>query len=123
MSIFSKRSAPLLQDRDKKLRRTIFAAGIVSLAAYVTLFIFTEKRILSYSNEMMEAARIMEQATSIIRDYCKQSGIEIDSSIDPNQTGLVGPEYTELTTIETTPTFKLPGTCSLAQTDTISSEM
>jgi len=98
MHIFFKKRANILQNSDKKLRNTIIVAGIVSIIAYVILFIFSQSKPVPYSDEMLGAARIMQNAISVIRDYCDQSGIEIDSAIDPNQTGLVGPEYSELTT-------------------------
>ncbi|MCK4764667.1 MAG: hypothetical protein KAW12_20885 [Candidatus Aminicenantes bacterium] len=40
---------------------------------------------------MIEAARIMEKALFVIREYREKSGIEIDRILDPNGTGLIGP--------------------------------
>lgn len=98
MEIFLSKRKHILQNKNKKLRCTIIIAGIVSITAYAMQFIFSQDRPLPYSDKMIEAAQIMQNAISVVKDYCAQSGIEIDSTIDPNQTGLVGPEYTELTT-------------------------
>jgi poly-gamma-glutamate system protein len=47
---------------------------------------------------MIHAARLMEKAIAIVGSDYDKSGIEIDETIDPNHTGLVGPENSELTT-------------------------
>jgi poly-gamma-glutamate system protein len=47
---------------------------------------------------MINAARLMEKAITIIGSEYEKSGIKIDETIDPNHTGLVGPENSELTT-------------------------
>lgn len=48
--------------------------------------------------ERLAAARLMEDATAIIRDYRLSLGIPIDQTLDPNRTGLIGDELTDLTT-------------------------
>lgn len=40
----------------------------------------------------------MEQAIQAVRERRKQAGARLDPAIDPNRTGLIGPEYTPLTT-------------------------
>jgi len=62
------------------------------------LQIFSGKAPLPYSAEMQKAARIMEKSISTIREYQKNAGIKKDEIADPNCTGLIGQEYTELTT-------------------------
>jgi poly-gamma-glutamate system protein len=96
-SFFVKRQS-IPHNKEKHLRLTIIIAGIISLAAYTALLFFSHHRPVLHSNEMLEAARLMDKTIAVIGDYCAQSGIEIDKTIDPNQTGLIGPEYTELTT-------------------------
>jgi poly-gamma-glutamate system protein len=46
----------------------------------------------------VEAALIMKKSMEVIRDYRLQNGITIDLRDDPNQTGLIGKEYTDITT-------------------------
>jgi len=98
MNIFFKKRAHILQNQNQRLSRTIITAGVVSLAAYVMVQIFSPERPLPYSDKMIHAAQIMEKAVTIIGDYCDTSGIKIDKTIDPNRTGLIGPEYSGLMT-------------------------
>lgn len=98
MNIFFKKRAYISQNQNRRLSRTIITAGIVSLAAYVILQIFPPERPLQYTDTMINAARIMEKAVAIIGDYCDTSAVKIDITIDPNHTGLIGPEYSELMT-------------------------
>jgi poly-gamma-glutamate system protein len=98
MKAFFKKIQRIPHNKEKESGRIIIIAGVVSLVAYAALFFFSHDRPLPYSDKMIEAARLMDESISVIRDYCAQSGIEINKNIDPNQTGLIGPEYTELTT-------------------------
>ncbi|KPK95644.1 hypothetical protein AMJ80_04405 [bacterium SM23_31] len=88
----------MLQYQKQRLSRTVGAAGIVSLASYIMVLIFSPGRPLPYSDTMTNAAQIMEKAVTITGSYCDTSGIKIDGTIDPNHTGLIGPEYSELMT-------------------------
>jgi len=83
---------------DKKFYSLIIIAALVSLIFYSFTLIFPIEKELYFSEEMLEASRIMDDAVKTIGKYCDENGIKIDDSIDPNHTGLVGPEYTELTT-------------------------
>ncbi len=98
MKAFFKKIQRIPHNKEKESRRIIIITGFVSLVAYTALFFFSQDRPLPYSSKIVEAARLMDEAISVIRDYCAQSGIEMNKNIDPNQTGLIGPEYTELTT-------------------------
>ena len=54
---------------------------------------------MTWSEEMHDAAGRMREAIDVIAAGTTQTaGIRIDEAIDPNHTGLVGPEYTELFT-------------------------
>ena len=87
-----------LKDQNKILKRTIVLAGFVSIIFYLILLLFSPEKSFPYSNEMLNAAQIMEETISVIRDYSDEHGIEIDEVIDPNRTGLIGPEFSQLTT-------------------------
>lgn len=50
------------------------------------------------SAEMHEAARLMQVSTQVIRAEKRGRELLQESSLDPAQTGLIGPEYTETTT-------------------------
>lgn len=51
-----------------------------------------------YYGAQIEAAEIMKESTAIIRDYRLSLGIPIDPELDPNGTGLIGDEFTDITT-------------------------
>lgn len=46
----------------------------------------------------LEAARLMENAMASLRAYRESLGIPLDPLLDPNQTGLIGLDYSDLTT-------------------------
>ncbi len=93
--IFRKRDRVLPKTR---LNLIVTAAGLVSLGVYALVQVYAPSRRLHYSHEMLEAARTMAKAVSLIASHCDRSGIPIDEAIDPNHTGLVGPEHSELAT-------------------------
>jgi poly-gamma-glutamate system protein len=96
MKIFFKKRNHVSSNR--RLNRHVIATGMVSLAVFVVVQIFSPKRPLPYADQMINAARLMEKAIAIVGSGYVKSGIEIDETIDPNHTGLVGPENSELTT-------------------------
>ncbi|MDZ7288406.1 MAG: poly-gamma-glutamate system protein [candidate division KSB1 bacterium] len=96
MNTFFKKRDHILPNQ--RLNRVVTVAGLLSLAVYVVVQFFSPKRPLPYAEQMIHAARLMEQAIAIIGSYYDQSGIIIDETIDPNRTGLLGPENSELTT-------------------------
>ena len=85
-------------NRDQRIKRPIIFLGIVSLTAYFIVQIISSERRLPYSDKMIEAARIMEKAISIIGNHREESNIPIDDMIDPNHTGLIGPEHSDIMT-------------------------
>ncbi len=52
----------------------------------------------AYSSLQIEAAKIMSESIAAIRAAREEMGIPIDSELDPNKTGLIGDEFTLLTT-------------------------
>lgn len=96
MKIFFKKRNHVLSNR--RLNRNVTITGVVSLAVFVAVQIFSPKRLFPYATEMINAARLMEKAINIVGSEYEKSGLEIDETIDPNHTGLVGPENSELTT-------------------------
>lgn len=49
-------------------------------------------------DEQIRAARLMEDAIAVLRQEREARGIPIDQELDPNRTGLIGAEFTEITT-------------------------
>jgi poly-gamma-glutamate system protein len=96
MNIFFKKRNYVSSNR--RLNRHVTVAGAVSLAVFVVAQIFIPKRPLPYTDQMLNAARLMERAIAIVGNSHNKAGIEIDETTDPNHTGLVGPENSELAT-------------------------
>ncbi|MGE5593011.1 MAG: poly-gamma-glutamate system protein [Betaproteobacteria bacterium] len=51
-----------------------------------------------YYDAQVEAAELMKRCAVAIRDYRLSLGILIDPELDPNETGLIGDEFTDITT-------------------------
>lgn len=51
-----------------------------------------------YYADQFAAARLMASSIEELSRFRESLGIEIDPSVDPNLTGLIGPEFTEITT-------------------------
>lgn len=72
-------------------------AALVCLCG-VTLTLKNETRVrLPYADVQLAAAQRMADAEAVLLDYVTQHGIAIEKD-DLNHTGLIGPEWTELTT-------------------------
>ncbi len=65
---------------------------------FVLVEMTTEKVPNSYYQVQIEAAQIMAESFHVIREGREARGIPIDEKTDPNKTGLIGEEYTRLTT-------------------------
>ncbi|MCP4726424.1 MAG: poly-gamma-glutamate system protein [bacterium] len=59
--------------------------------------IFIHERELPFYNEMAAAAEKMKEAINVVSDHCRDNDIEIDRETDLNGTGLIGPEFTGIT--------------------------
>jgi len=60
---------------------------------------FTKKKVRTdYYDIQIEAANIMSKSLQIIRQERESRGITISEKTDPNKTGIIGEEYTRLTT-------------------------
>jgi poly-gamma-glutamate system protein len=87
-----------VQPIDRRLQYRIVAAGIVSLLAWLSLQAVSPRPSISWSEEMREASRRMERTIAAVARYYETAGVPIDESLDPNRTGLIGPEYSPLFT-------------------------
>ncbi|MGN1163797.1 MAG: poly-gamma-glutamate system protein [Candidatus Ornithospirochaeta sp.] len=86
-----------MKHRPLKIRkRYLFSAlAILALGLFLTLFL-AEKEANDYEEAQRNAAERMERAEAYIKKNILEKGIEIEST-DLNKTGLIGPEFTELT--------------------------
>ena len=74
----------------------ITAALFLAIQYYVKPHAATVKR--SCYAEMTAAARTMDTLQKAVSEEMTQRGIEIDRSLDPRGTGLIGPEWSGITT-------------------------
>jgi poly-gamma-glutamate system protein len=77
--------------------------GLVALAAAALLVLGTLEATRRLSADplyttKLAAAQRMEQAMQVLREERLKRGIPIDPEVDPNATGLIGPEHTAITT-------------------------
>ncbi len=86
--------------RDVSLGRKsrVVLAGLVSLIAFQAVRSLPSDAVLRNADEMARAGRIMERAILVLRDLRDTARAPIDAQIDPNRTGLIGPEFSPLTT-------------------------
>jgi poly-gamma-glutamate system protein len=87
-----------IESIDRRLKHRIVAAGIISLLGWLLLQAISPRRSVAWSEEMREASQRMERAITAVARYRGTTGIPIDESLDPNRTGLIGPEYSPLFT-------------------------
>ncbi|MFH1939950.1 MAG: poly-gamma-glutamate system protein [bacterium] len=52
----------------------------------------------SYYTEQIQAAQLMKSSLEVIKEERLKRNIPLDMGLDPNQTGIIGKEYTQLTT-------------------------
>jgi poly-gamma-glutamate system protein len=78
--------------------RAVLLLGIISLAAFVAVRLLSPEEEQRSQRAKTEAARIMERAIAAIREHCISHGMQFDNAFDPNHTGLIGLEYSEITT-------------------------
>jgi len=79
---------------------TLIILATVSVLAFSLAF-FSRRVIISDSYEMkVLAAREMEKAMELLKNIRMEKGVFIDSQNDPNETGLVGSQFSLITTDE-----------------------
>ena len=73
-------------------------ASLFVLVVTLTLVLFTKTQVhTSYYNAQIEAATLMQDCLDLIKEYVVANNISIEEE-DLNQTGLIGPEFSELAT-------------------------
>jgi poly-gamma-glutamate system protein len=77
--------------------RALLLLGFVSLAAYTTLRVLSPGGPPHGTDAGRNAAATMERAISAVRDDYVSRGGHFDNALDPNHTGLIGEEYTGIT--------------------------
>ncbi len=83
----------------------ILIAIVILIVGIVATFLTQHIEEREYRDLQLEAAELMAEAESAIKAKMLEEGVEIDFE-DVNETGLMGPEFTELTTTPGNPDAK-----------------
>ena len=84
-----------------KSKFTSLSIIIIFIFSILGLFIVEKTKISipdSAYSVKVKAAQIMKDSMEVIKDYRIENGPQINKVIDPNLTGLIGEEWTEITT-------------------------
>jgi poly-gamma-glutamate system protein len=78
----------------------VLLAAVVALGGFWVARVSApdEVSLLPYNDAQIEAAELMRRCTEVIRDHRLRLGLPIDRELDPNETGLIGDEFTDITT-------------------------
>lgn len=94
---------PSINSRSGKL---MLIGGITALIILSGTLIVTGRQGHSPTREMKMAYQYMDSALNIISRYCRENGINRDFLNDPEETGMIGPELTGITTTAGDPAAK-----------------
>ncbi len=80
--------------------RTLVLLAVISIVAYSFAY-FSRKEFVSSTYEIkINAAMMMQESMNMIKDFRMEKGVFIDQENDPNETGLVGSQFSLITTDE-----------------------
>ncbi len=88
-------------DSDKPaspVKRFLMVHGIISLILLSGGILFFGRHGGAPPQEMKSAFEIMDSSLRVISGYCRDNNININTDTDPRNTGLIGPEWSEITT-------------------------
>ncbi len=76
----------------------LFWALIILLVGFLIIEQTKSVQSTSYYAEQIQAAQLMKSSLEVIKGERLKRNIPLDVALDPNQTGIIGEEYTQLTT-------------------------
>ena len=78
--------------------RTLVFLAVISIAAYSIAY-FSRKEFVSTTYEIkIKAATMMQESMNMLKNLQMEKGVFIDQENDPNETGLVGSQFSLITT-------------------------
>jgi len=78
--------------------RTLVFLAVISIAAYSIAY-FSRKEFVSTTYEIkIKAATMMQESMNMLKNIQMEKGVFIDQENDPNETGLVGSQFSLITT-------------------------
>lgn len=97
--------------------RVIIIIGLICSIVLSGIIVYRETTNIVNDDQQQKAIHYMQEMVDEVSLYCKNQGIDIDNFEDPGNTGLIGPEWTEMTTtighLEAKRTTIQPGFASL----------
>jgi len=87
----------LIRDRNTLGNRRLHIVGTVSIIILSTAITIDHYQSDRYDLQERTAISYMESMIELISDHCNSNGIEVDPILDPAKTGLIGPEWTSIT--------------------------
>lgn len=81
-----------------KKERILHLSGILSALILIGIILNKQYQKNSHDRFEKQAITIMEDMINAVSGYCMDEGIETDPVIDPGRTGLIGPEWSVITT-------------------------
>jgi len=81
----------------RQLLGKLGAASLISLLAFAADRIWQGDDV-GPQTRRARASQMMQRALDVVREHREQNGLSIDLAPDPNATGLIGVEYSEITT-------------------------
>lgn len=91
-----KRNFP--RESSGKNQGTILILFVLSLLFFFLARTIPMRKANSITDEMIEASKIMTEATESLKECQKEKGISLENNSDINQTGLIGLEFSSITT-------------------------
>ncbi len=86
------------KDIPKNHEFAIYILCGLSVVFFVLLKRYPQKGPETFRNEMIQASKIMRDATEILKECRLERGFRINRNTDINETGLIGMEHSEITT-------------------------
>ncbi len=98
MDLFSIGTRRIPKESTKNPRGVIYALGVLSIVVYLLLRFFPFPDAEITRTQMLQASRMMSDALDIVRECRRDSGFSIEKDDDVNRTGLIGREFSSVTT-------------------------
>lgn len=95
---FSLRGSLCYTEKKKSNQFYLLANGLIGIGLMVVLSLPFRTSGNPDSGKLRLAAENMQQSLKIIQDYCIKNQINTSNVEDPHHTGLIGPEWSEITT-------------------------
>lgn len=79
-------------------KKILIINGIIGLVLIIIVSLFSTEKTGISDHEFRKAAKIMEESINLISEHCNKYKINHDNTIDPYNSGLIGPEMSDITT-------------------------